>query len=196
MVVATPLSASDHTTTPSRADAGRRKPLSRFSTSRTHSNINLHRPPILLEWGSGFLRMGYAEQCRPTHLMPLDKTHNSQQARSKPFCQRSTSQWYAILVPVMHQVYYDYLMETDPSTRRVVCCCSGLLRGDAWEEALLQIFWNLGVPAVTFVSGTQVVPLALGWKRGIVVAVGRDETHCMAHVDGHALQDTYQGRFL
>jgi hypothetical protein len=122
-----------------------------------------------------------------------DRNFKDKQNYPERIFQKSATQWYALLAPIIYQVYYDVLRETDPSSRRVVCCGIGLYREDAWEKALLQILWDLGAPAVTFVNGMQVVPLALGWKRGLVVSIGRDESHCMVHADGHTLQDTYQG---
>merc|ERR1719223_1815315 len=58
-------------------------------------------------------------------------------------------------------------------------------------RALKQLLWSKGVPAVTVWSNLEVLPVAQGWKRGLIVRVGEDETACVCHSDGHVLPYTY-----
>jgi hypothetical protein len=103
------------------------------------------------------------------------------------------SRWYDAVSPIIRQTF-DRLM-VDPAARRVVVLASPHpLR--TWEAAVKKALWNLGVPAVSFLNYLEVVPMAQGWQRGLVMHVGHDEAHCLAHVDGHTLPYTYQGKRL
>jgi hypothetical protein len=62
----------------------------------------------------------------------------------------------------------------------------------AWKAALEQLFWNQGAPAISFVSALEIIPMAQGWKRGLIVHVSQNETVCVCHSDGHLLPFTYQ----
>jgi hypothetical protein len=143
--------------------------------------MDTQRPPIILEVGSSVLRVGYAEQFKPQHIIPFTPVDSSKFL--------TESQWYSILSPLINQLY-DRLM-VKPTSRRVICVHSEYPQ-KSWEAALKQIFWNRGVPALTFVSSMEMVPVAQGWKRGLVVKVSREEAVCVAHVDGHMLSYTYQ----
>jgi hypothetical protein len=55
-----------------------------------------------------------------------------------------------------------------------------------------QSLFNLGVPAVTMICLLDTPPLALEWKRGMVVHVGKTEAYCVAHADGMTLHNTMQ----
>ena len=176
--------------------------VSRFSPRPFSSPLaavrNVGRPPIVLEWGSSVIRVGYAEQHQPQHIIPLPK---------KPFLEleeyktkktpeswvgEEESRWYRLVSPIIGHVF-DRLM-LDPTSRRVVVVASPYpLR--AWEVAVKEALWNLGVPAVTFLNFLEVVPLAQGWNRGLVVHVGNEQSHFLAHVDGHPLPFTYQGKY-
>jgi hypothetical protein len=151
------------------------------SSSRS---FNVERPPIIIEIGSSVVRVGFAEQFKPQHILPYIPADSTGREVT-----RSESQWYAILSPLIDQTY-DRLM-VNPTTRRVVCVHSHYPE-KAWEAALKQIFWNRGVPALSLVSSLEMIPVAQGWKRGIIVQVGMGEAVCVAHVDGHILPFTYQ----
>ena len=56
-----------------------------------------------------------------------------------------------------------------------------------------QALWNLGVPAVYFISCLETVPYGMGWKRVLVVHVGKLEAQCLILADGASLVDTFQG---
>eukprot|EP00980_Cylindrotheca_fusiformis_P010871 scaffold2466_cov120-Cylindrotheca_fusiformis.AAC.7 len=58
--------------------------------------------------------------------------------------------------------------------------------------ALKQILWNKGVPAIVVWSNLEILPVALGWKRGLIVHVSKNETVSVCHADGHVLPFTYQ----
>ena len=157
---------------------------------------NVGRPPIVLEWGSStVLRVGYAEQFQPQHIIPLPQEpfQKLKDLSSSLVEGDEESRWYDVVSPIVRQVF-DRLM-VDPTTRRVVVIGQPYpVR--SWETAMKEALWNLGVPAVAFLNFCEVVPLAQGWKRGLVVHVGTQESHFLAHVDGHPLPFTYQGKFV
>ena len=177
------------TTASSSASARSRKFASRASTTRS---FNVQRPPVILEIGSSsFIKVGYAKDFKPKHLIPYEVPGNDDDhsLSSTTTQTRNESQWYSILAPLVQQVY-DRLM-INGSTRRVVVV-HPQYPPKAWEEAFCQALWNQGVPAISMVSSMDMVPMAQGWKRGLMVQVGHQETVCMAHVDGHALSYTFQ----
>lgn len=157
---------------------------------------NVGRPPIVLEWGSTVIRVGYAEQFQPQHIIPLPldpfaKLEAYKKKKPHPaWIGEDESRVYNVVSPIIRQVF-DRLM-VDPTTRRVlVVACPFPLK--TWEVAVKESLWNLGVPGVVFLNCLEVVPVVHGWKRGLVVNVGKDESHFLAYVDGHPLPFTYQG---
>jgi hypothetical protein len=153
---------------------------SRFSRS-SNFGFTVERPPVILEWGSWILRIGHAEQHTPQHLIPWECGDLSKL--------RTEEEWYMIVSPFVSQIWDRLMM--DPSSRRVVCVtCPFVPR--TFEAALKQALWNLGVPAVCFVSCLETVPYVMGWKRGLVVRVERYEAQCLVVADGHALHNTFQ----
>lgn len=176
--------------------------VSRFSPRPFSSPLaavrNVGRPPIVLEWGSSIIRVGYAEQFQPQHIIPLPKGpfQELEEYKTKKtpasWVGEDESRWYRLVSPIIRQVF-DRLM-VDPTTRRVVVVASPYpLRN--WEIAVKEALWNLGVPAVTFLNYLEVVPMAQGWSRGLVVHIGNEQSHFLAHVDGHSLPFTYQGSY-
>lgn len=155
-----------------------------------------------MEWGCTLLRIGYAEQNqhRPQHTIVL--------RQPLPSLDSQEQEWYSFVAPLL-QTAWDRLMlssflasssssssssgNTNTNARRVVCVHSPYLPR-AWERAITQALWNLQVPSIALVHNVETVPIALGWKRGMVVHVGMDEAQCLAHVDGHPLRYTYQGK--
>ena len=155
----------------------------RYASSRSASrSFSVERPPIIIEIGTSVVRVGFAEQFKPQHIFPyVSKTREE--------VTLSETQWYSALAPIIDEAY-DRLM-VNPTTRRVVCVHSHYPE-KAWVSALKQILWNRGVPALCFVSSLEMLPVAQGWKRGLIVQVGSEEAVCVAHVDGHILPYTYQ----
>lgn len=143
-----------------------------------------------MEIGSTIVRVGYAEQFRPQHLIAMenpifDDAHEDQNSNKT----KSESEWYLLLAPLMEQVY-DRLM-CRPSTRRVVCVYKPYAPS-GFQKALMQHLWNQGVPAQVHVDFLQVLPLAQGWKRGLIVHVSREEAICACYADGYIIPYTYQ----
>jgi hypothetical protein len=171
---------------------------SRFQTraSTRMSSFQVERAPIVLEIGvsSTVLRVGYADQFQPQHILPVDDDDNDDKdedasTNTNTKNNKSESQWYAVLAPMIQHVY-DRLL-CNPTTRRVVVVHPHYVPS-AWQAALAHILWNKGVPAITFVSSLDILPVAQGWKRGLIVQVGKEETVCVCHADGHVLPFTYQ----
>jgi hypothetical protein len=134
--------------------------------------------------------VGYAEQSHPQHLIrmkdPIFDTNDTRYINNKT---KTESEWYVILAPLVEQVY-DRLM-CKPSTRRVVCLLKPYAP-TAFQNALQQHLWNRGVPGLVHLDTLQVVPMAQGWKRGLVVHVSREEAICVCHADGYVIPYTYQ----
>jgi Actin len=172
----------------------------RFVSSRSGTrSFNIEPAPIILEFGSTVIRVGYAEQSRPQHLIAMeyaifddddeddfDNNYHNPITNSKT---KSESEWYLLLAPLIEQVY-DRLM-CKPSTRRVVCIYRPYAPM-AFQKALTQHLWNQGVPAQVHVDGLQVVSMAQGWKRGLIVHVSREEAICVCCADGYVIPYTYQ----
>jgi actin-related protein len=135
---------------------------------------------MILEIDSTVMRVGYAEQFQPQHIIAIEPIQDAN---------KSESQWYSILSPWVQQVY-DRLM-CNPTTRRVVILHKHYAP-KAWLTALELILWNKGVPAVVCFSSLEMLPIAQGWKRGLIVQVSREEAVCVCHSDGHILPFTYQ----
>lgn len=145
------------------------------------TSFTLQRPPVILEWGSWVLRVGYCENHLPKHLIPYRLPEDKKI--------ESGADWYAIVNALLHQCW-DRLMSV-PSSRRVIVLHPPFMPR-AWEAAITQGLWNLGVPAFVFVCNLETPPLALEWQRGMVVHIGKTESHCMCHADGHGLRNTLQ----
>lgn len=161
----------------------------RFVSSRSGTrSFNIEPAPIILEIGSTVVRVGYAEQCRPQHLIAMEDSIFDDDSSNKKLC-KSESEWYLVLAPIIEQVY-DRLM-CKPSTRRVVCVYRPYAPS-AFQKALTQHLWNQGVPAQVHVDCLQVVPLAQGWKRGLLVHISREEAICACYADGYIIPYTYQ----
>jgi hypothetical protein len=139
---------------------------------------------VILEWTSFLVRVGYAEQHKPQHTVPWTDT------KQTPKTER---EWYQIVGPLLERIW-NMLMSA-ASTRRVVVLHPPYMER-TWEAAMYKGLWNLGVPGIVFVNALEMVPIAMGWSRGMVIQVGMKETWCMAHVDGHGLKNTLQGKSI
>jgi hypothetical protein len=62
----------------------------------------------------------------------------------------------------------------------------------AWVEAMKRVCWDRQVPAIAFWSVLDTPPLALEWKRGLLIYADKNQYFCMAHADGHGLSFTLQ----
>lgn len=159
----------------------------RYASSRSTSrNLQSVRAPIILELGSTVIRVGYADSFQPKHLIPVPVSDAASSLQGN----YTASQWYATLGPWI-EVVYDRLL-CSPNSRKVLVLYPTLMVPDAWKAALEQLLWNKGVPQLTFLSALEVLPVAQGWKRGLMVHVSRDEAICICHSDGHLLPFTFQ----
>ncbi|KAG7354840.1 actin [Nitzschia inconspicua] len=177
-----------------RSSASTIRRTTRFVSSRSGSRSFAIEPaPIILEFGSTIVRVGYAEQFQPQHLIALEDSifdhDDNNKPKTKTNVTKTESQWYLVLAPTMEQIY-DRLM-CKPSTRRVVCVYKPYAPV-AFQKALTQHLWNLGVPAQVHVDSLQVVPIAQGWKRGLIVHVSREEAMCACYANGYIIPSTIQ----
>jgi hypothetical protein len=156
-------------------------PTNRPRPSRFSRPSSFERPPVVLEWGSWMLRVGTTEEHLPKHMVPYELPDKLPQ---------TAEEWYYTIIPLVNQCW-DRLLLSNNTSRRVVVLHPPMMPR-AWEAALTQAMWNLGVPALVFLSILDTPPLALEWQRGMIVHVGKTEAHCLAHADGHALQNTLQ----
>lgn len=154
----------------------------RFGARTAVRSFAISRTPIVLELDSQVLRVGYSEQTKPQHTLLLNDTFSLNQNLTE-------SQWYNLLSPILMKVY-DRLM-CNPTSRRVVCLLPHLAPSNM-TAALKQLLWNKGVPAVVVWSNLEILPVAQGWKRGLIVQVSKNETVSVCHADGHVLPFTYQ----
>ena len=154
---------------------------SRRETRRSAFNASTERPPVIIEWTSFLVRIGYTEQHKPQHILRWT---------SEIGTPKTEQEWYHIIGPLLERIWK--MIMTSPSTRRVVILHPPYMER-TWEASMLKGLWNLNVPAVTFLNSLVTVPIAMGWSRGMVIQVGMNETWCLAHVDGHALESTLQG---
>ncbi|KAL3902507.1 MAG: hypothetical protein SGARI_005803, partial [Bacillariaceae sp.] len=162
----------------------------RYASSRSNTrSFNIEPAPIILEIGSTMLRVGFAEQFQPQHLIAVENPIFDNGDSNDSKITKTESEWYMTLVPIVEQVY-DRLM-CKPSTRRVVCVYKPYAP-TTFQRALEQHLWNLNVPAVVHLDCLQVIPIAQGWKRGLVVHISREEAICACYADGFVLPYTYQ----
>lgn len=171
--------------TPTKNNVGSRLALTpsdriRFSRVTRPSSFTLERLPVILEWGSWMLSVGFTEQRQPRHLLPLSLP------ASLP---KSKDDWYHVIYPLLN-LCWDRLMSA-PSSRRVIVVHPPFMSRD-WECAIRQSFWDLGVPAAVFLCSLHTPPLALGWKRGMIIHIGKSEAYCLAHADGTPIENTLQ----
>ena len=140
----------------------------------------------MIELGSTVIRADIADQFHPRHLILVPEQNKA----SSTHHNLNESQWYVALNPWIEAVYDRLLI--NPTHRKVVVVHPQHIVPKAWQAALEQIFWNKGVMAVTFVSALEVLPVAQGWKRGLIVHVSKEEAVCICHADGHLLPFTFQ----
>jgi actin-related protein len=175
------------------------------STISSSKAFRVEPVPIILEICSTVLRVGYAGNSRPQHLINMDnaifenddhhevksiyasdanKERNNKKSKTK-----TESEWYLILSPLIEQVF-DRLM---CKPRRVVCLYSNKRYAPlSFQKAIQQHLWNRGVPAMVELDQLQCLPISQGWKRGLVVQISREEAVCICHADGQLLPYTYQ----
>lgn len=154
------------------------------SSASTSRNLESVRPPIVLEIGSSIIRVGYADSASPAHLIPVSGPASS------ILVNYSEAEWYTALSPWI-EIVYDRLL-CPPKTRKVLIVHASLYVPRAWRAAMEQLLWNQGAPAISFVSALDVIPMAQGWKRGLIVLVSKEEAACICHSDGDILPFTYQ----
>lgn len=170
------------------ATSGRQTPrrAARYMTRSSTRMLQSVRAPIILEIGSNIIRVGYADSFQPLHLISVPSTDSASGVQGNA----TESQWYTILNPWIELVYDRLLCQ--PATRKVVVLHPQLVVPRTWKAALEKLLWNKGVPAMTFVSALELIPVAHGWKRGLIVHIARDEAVCVCHSDGYVLPFTYQ----
>lgn len=150
-------------------------------SSRFARPSSYERPPVVLEWGSWILRVGTIEDQLPKHLITYELPQNLPQ---------TAEEWYSIIKPLVMKCW-DRLLFSNFASRRVVIIHPPMMPR-AWEAAVSQALWNLGTPAMVFISMLETPPLALEWKCGMIVHIGKTEAFCLAHADGHGLANTLQ----
>jgi hypothetical protein len=166
---------------------------------------NMERSPIIIEWGAWMVKVGFADDGIPKHFVlpddddddddDNDSNNNSKKKKKDDnygwfgkVVPQTPEEWYFIIHPILIQCW-DRLLLSHYTNRKVVILHPPIMPR-AWEIAIAQSLWNLGVPAYVFVSILDTPPLALEWNRGMLVHVGKSEVCCLAHADGHSLKST------
>ena len=205
------IGSTPHVMIPATSSRASRLTFRTISSSNNRSTTdNPNQPPIVLDVGSTVLRVGYAGESRPQHLIEMehaifdsdyhlkaDRTmagsdgDTAEEIIKRKIRTKTESEWYLILSPLIEQMY-DRLM-CKPSTRRIVCLYSNQrYTSYSFRKALQQHMWNRGVPAMVEMDQLQCLPIAQGWKRGLVVQISREESVCIVSADGQLLSYTYQ----
>uniref|UniRef100_A0A7S1UYL5 Uncharacterized protein n=1 Tax=Grammatophora oceanica TaxID=210454 RepID=A0A7S1UYL5_9STRA len=153
----------------------------RTTLYRGTASAAVRHPPVVLEWTDACIRFGLAEESHPKHCLAWKSPPSGKLLNE--------SEWYAILMPLLHEVY-DRLMISIPTRRVILVSSHCMIR--TWEAALLQGLWNMGVPAVSKMSNLAVPSIALGLSKCLVVSLGKYFVECVAVIDEHVLDDTYQ----
>lgn len=197
------MAASSSSSVSSSRVAGRRAISSRTSGagatsaySYSYSSATL-LPPVVIEFGSSYLRIGLSGEAAPRHIIPTPAPLGM---LPQITALKNDSEWDGCLYPLLSQIATNLLLLKSLKTRPVIVV-EPFVSPSAFQSAICRslLGW-LGAPSVTFIPGAAAValPYGLGLGHGIVVDVGRAEGRVtvVAGEGGRPLIDTFRGMFV
>ena len=165
------------------------------TSSAYHSSATL-LPPVVIEFGSSYLRIGISGEAAPRHIIPTPAPLGS---LPRITSLKNEAEWDGCLYPLLSHISTNLLLLKSLKNRPVIVV-EPFVSPTAFQEAICRSFLRwLGAPSVTFVPGAAavVLPYGLGLGHGIVVDIGRAEGRVtvVAGESGRPLVDTFRGMF-
>mmetsp|Transcript_18354 Transcript_18354/g.52567 ORF Transcript_18354/g.52567 Transcript_18354/m.52567 type:complete len:411 (+) Transcript_18354:84-1316(+) len=182
----------------SRTAAGRRTIGGRTSSAggatatSSYSSATL-LAPVVIEFGSSYLRIGISGEAAPRHIVPTPAPLG---ALPQITALKNEAEWDGCLYPLLSHISTNLLLLKSLKSRPVIIV-EPFVSPTAFQNAICKslLGW-LGAPSVTFVPGAAAValPYGLALGHGIVVDVGRAEGRVtvVAGESGHPLLDTFR----
>lgn len=148
------------------------------------TKISVAPPPLLLEITERFVRVGYAGQAQPKHLVPL--------APRSFGLETTAAQYYHYYRPVLQNVL-SFVSQGLKERKVLVITDFGLRILKTVEEALERILLHdINAAAVAFVASLEMAGFSLRLPDSLVVYFARSEAHCVAFSANQVLEYTYQ----
>ena len=144
-------------------------------------------PPIVVDLGTAYTRVGFAGEEQPRHTIPTP-THLDHFAAPPS----STAQWRTVLSPFLRHLYFHLLL-ISPRDRRL-CILEPTYLPTAYKRAILAVAHSLDVPAILFFPALP-LPLLLSpspHTAGLVVDIGCHESRVVAVWQGVVLMETVE----
>mmetsp|Transcript_6523 Transcript_6523/g.14308 ORF Transcript_6523/g.14308 Transcript_6523/m.14308 type:complete len:420 (-) Transcript_6523:26-1285(-) len=178
----------------SRRNAGHGVSVGTSSSSTTHHTINL-LAPVVIEFGSSYIRIGLSGEAVPRHIIPTP-SQLATLPNSNTLQIETETEWDGILYPLLSNISTDLLLLKNLKARPVIIV-EPIVSPTAFRNAICKSLLDwLSAPSVTFVPGAASValPYGLGLGQGVVVDVGRVEGRVMivAGENGRPLIDTFR----
>ena len=175
--------------------AGRRA-IGASATSPAYSASASLLPPVVIEFGTSYLRIGISGEAAPRHIIPTPAPLGT---LPRITGLKNDAEWDGCLYPLLSHIATNLLLLKSLKTRPVIVVES-FVSPTAFQNAICKslLGW-LGAPSVTFVPGAAAValPYGLGLGHGIVVDIGRAEGRVtvVTGESGRPLMDTFRGMF-
>ncbi|CAM9888406.1 unnamed protein product [Pylaiella littoralis] len=168
------------------------------------SRLAPKKEPVVIDFGSAFIRCGFAGESRPIHVVPSpvagnghgdNRRNNSSSAwaggsGSGSGLTRSKEEWVEVLTGVLSRLYTESL-QCRPRERRVVLCESMVSPRPLREAIAHVLFLYLQVPSLHMCAGPAPALYCTGLDTGMVLDIGRSEAHVVAVYRGASLTSSY-----
>jgi len=179
-----------------RAIGGRSTSGAGATATSSYSSATL-LAPIVIEFGSSYLRIGISGEAAPRHIVP---TPDPLGALPQITAFKNETEWDGCMYPLLSHISTNLLLLKSLKSRPVIVV-EPFVSPISFQNAICRslLVW-LGAPSVTFVPGAAAValPYGLGLGHGIVVDVGRAEGRVtvVAGESGRPLLDTFRGTYV
>jgi actin-related protein 10 len=146
-------------------------------------------PPVLLDVGSAFVRVGFVGEAQPRSVIP---SPIGKHLRRPPQQTLRQWQWESILSPFLASLYIDVL-HCKPWERNVFLC-ETLVGCRPLRQAIAEILFSyLSVPSIGILSGPLPSLYCTGSLSGLILDIGQRESHVLAVWRGVPIQASYVG---
>eukprot|EP00941_MAST-03F_sp_MAST-3F-sp1_P001282 g1282.t1 len=139
-------------------------------------------PPVIIELGTAFVKVGFAGDAAPRHFVESKELHSLTLQWPPP----TAAEWQSFTSHLLARIYFDVL-RSKPTKTSAVLCYNATTPTPLREACAFSLFEHLKVPKVAFVKSGVAALYTTGLLTGVVIDCGYSETRILPFYCGYPL---------
>ncbi|KAH8421458.1 hypothetical protein KR009_008315 [Drosophila setifemur] len=156
-----------------------------------YESVMQEKPPIVLDIGTAYTKLGFAAEPYPRKIMPTDVVLTTTGATKSLFDYETTEELYDLVVDFLQTIFFKHLL-VSPKERKFVVV-ENVFGPTVLRETLARVlFVHFDVSSVLFVPVHMIALSTLAVPTAVVVDIGYSETSVMPVFSGVQIMSAFK----